>query len=30
MQKLRQQEKGQPVEVAPIADATAAAPQAKN
>jgi len=30
MQKLRQQEKGQPVEVAPIADATAAGPQAKN
>jgi tetratricopeptide (TPR) repeat protein len=30
MQKLRQQEKGQPVEVAPIADATASGPQAKN
>jgi tetratricopeptide (TPR) repeat protein len=30
MQKLRQQEKGQPVEVAPIADATATGPQAKN
>jgi tetratricopeptide (TPR) repeat protein len=30
MQKLRQQEKGQPVEVAPVADATASGPQAKN